>query len=154
MTLSSLTRGLKTLATLTLVGAVAACSSDSGTTPNDDDELVIGGLVVESDGFNLASVFAGEVSGTLRVADGQTGPIWNVVFVDDDGVEFEVFDNEEMEATLADNSFVEYVQEGDFSFRLIGTDQGQTTIVFRYLQDGSSIYTSPAIPLEVFGPTE
>ena len=154
MKFSSLTRGLRVLGTCVLVVAVAGCSTDSGTTPNDDDELVIGGLVVQRDGFTLASAFGSEVSGELSVGDGQTGPIWQVTFVDDEGVEFEVFADEEMEAELADDSFVDYEQTGDFRFRLIGNEVGETTIRFSYMKGSTALYVSPPIPVVVFGPSE
>jgi len=151
---SSLTRGLRTLTALVLVGAVAACSSDSGTDPDDDDGLVIGGLLVQNDGFDLASAFGSAVMGNLTVADGQTGAEWDVIFLDDEGVEFEIFADETMQADLGDDSFVTYEQIGNFSFRLIGDDVGETNIVFRYVQAGTTIYTSPPIPVIVFGPSE
>lgn len=143
--------GFGRLGVLTLVGLLSACGGGSGTDPVEDD-LVVGGLVVRSNGVGIASVLGTLVTGELQGEEGVTSALMSVSFVDDEGVQFTPFANENMSVTIADESIATFLQEGTFTGRMVPVLTGETTATIRFVQDGVAIYTSPPIPVSVTGP--
>jgi hypothetical protein len=145
--------GSRRLVMMALVGLVSACSSGGPTDPVEDD-LVVGGLVIRDNGVNVASVLGSQVTGELQGQEGTTGSLLSIIFVDDEGVQFVPFANEIMDVTVADESIAIFIQEGTFTGKVTSKTEGATTMTFRFLQAGTPIYTSPPVPIMVFGPIE
>ena len=143
--------GVGRLALLPLLGLLFACSS-GGTDPIADD-LIVGGLVLRLNGVSVASVRGTQVTGGVTVPEQSTSGLIAVTFVDHEGVEFTPFANEKMEVSIADESVATFAQEGTFTGRLTGVVAGTTSMTFRFVQGGVTIYTSLAIPVTVIGPS-
>jgi hypothetical protein len=144
-------RGFGRLTILALVGLLSACITEGGTQPTTDD-LVVGGLLVQDRGVTIASVLGTQVSGELQGQEGSASGLLSISFVDDKGVRFTPFENETMEVSIADESVATFLQEGTFTGRLNSIAVGTTTATFRFVQGGTTIYTSAPIPVIVIGP--
>ncbi len=113
------------------------------------------GLVIRQNGVQQVRVFEGVVEGTLYAVNGVTSDDFEVTFLDHDGDEFqpETAEGFLQWAEMADSSFADYSQSGDWTFTLHGLVNGSTGISLGIFHEGHLDYQSPVVPLEVLSPS-
>jgi len=107
------------------------------------------GLVLRAAGMDSIVVANGNPSGFIPVVvDEETSRI-TVTFVDDQGQEFTPESGFGFRATVADTDIASVTDKSGWRFRLLGEDDGTTSITLSVRYDGSAEYTSPAISVQV-----
>jgi len=137
---------------LSLAGGIVGCGDSTGP-----EEGPPAGLVVTQAGLTLVRVEGAVVKGSLSVQAGETSPLLEVTFTDEDGFALST-SNRYMTVEVADEGLATFLQSADGAFtgRISGGQDGGFTTIRFILNSGSpgsgSVeYTSPPIQLRVVG---
>ena len=137
------------LALLLLALILTACSP---LPPEEEDPPVlpaVTGLVLRADGMDSVLVSSGIPSGFIPVVvDEETSQI-AVTFIDDLDQEFTPESGFSFGASVGDGDIASVVGKTGWSFRLLGEDEGSTSVTLSVRYDGEAEYSSPAIPVQV-----
>lgn len=97
----------------------------------------------------LATAFNGNVTGGLSNFEGEISEVVDITWLDENMDPVTPGPNNSFTATIGNPAVATLTMDGAFSFTFEGGNAGSTTLVLRYLDNGTPLFTSPPIPLVV-----